>query len=640
MGKRRIVQSAWIFMNVFILKVIAQPDGPEGICHEEHGRCIRDSQFQNCTNNTHTPRISKKNLLNISITQNSLATFSCKQEILGAGLAGLQFDWIKWSNDISLYCSLDLDNGNFTVIDENSKFSIKPSAPDDIGNHWSYLLIHNATVHDSGLYSCVVCNQHGRDFSSAFLTVTTPSTPARAFTGSSSPSSSHHSPSFLSAKIILGSIGGIVAVILVAIAFLVWKRRRSKDQSLLMILTWKKAINDENISEHSIQVKQQTVELTGETVAVSQGDILAPQAQKRHSSYRSQLSSAGSLGTVITYADDLLDIPLDENWEVPRDSIDIKELAGEGAFGYVAKAKAFQLPNKVSTPCIVAVKMLKENASDVELADFISEMEMMKEIGSHKNIVNYLGACTAHGPLFLIVEYCSHGNLKDFLRNNRPSLLELSGDMEVSLTFRDLLSFAYQITKGMSYLSSKKCIHRDLAARNVLIAEDFVIKIADFGLSRNLGNTDYYRRTTHGRLPVKWLAIEALFDQQYTMKTDVWSFGILLWEIFTLGGSPYPGIPVEQLFSLLKTGYRMECPINCPTEMYEIMMQCWSDDARNRPSFDELYGKLDFMLSTETAMEYVAILAQSVDCLAEPEAESEEPCPRTKQQTNRINTTI
>lgn len=113
-----------------------------------------------------------------------------------------------------------------------------------------------------------------------------------------------------------------------------------------------------------------------------------------------------------------------------------------------------------------------------------------------------------------------------------------------------------------------------------------------------------------------------------------------MWEIFTLGGSPYPGIPVEQLFSLLKTGYRMECPINCPTEMYEIMMQCWSDDARNRPSFDELYGKLDFMLSTETAMEYVAILAQSVDCLAEPEAESEEPCPRTKQQTNRINTTI
>ncbi|KAK2559526.1 Fibroblast growth factor receptor 3 [Acropora cervicornis] len=563
MGKRRIVQSAWIFMNVFILKVIAQPDGPEG------------------TNNTHTPRISKKNLLNISITQNSLATFSCKQEILGAGLAGLQFDWIKWSNDISLYCSLDLDNGNFTVIDENSKFSIKPSAPDDIGNHWSYLLIHNATVHDSGLYSCVVCNQHGRDFSSAFLTVTTPSTPARAFTGSSSPSSSHHSPSFLSAKIILGSIGGIVAVILVAIAFLVWKRRRSKDQSLLMILTWKKAINDENISEHSIQVKQQTVELTGETVAVSQGDILAPQAQKRHSSYRSQLSSAGSLGTVITYADDLLDIPLDENWEVPRDSIDIKELAGEGAFGYVAKAKAFQLPNKVSTPCIVAVKMLKENASDVELADFISEMEMMKEIGSHKNIVNYLGACTVHGPLFLIVEYCSHGNLKDFLRNNRPSLLELSGDMEVSLTFRDLLSFAYQITKGMSYLSSKKCIHRDLAARNVLIAEDFVIKIADFGLSRNLGNTDYYRRTTH---VVLW--------NSFVGDIHTWWF-TLSWN-------------------------------SCRAVIFFVK--------------DWISHGMSYKLSNRN--EYVAILAQSVDCLAEPEAESEEPCPRTKQQTNRINTTI
>lgn len=132
--------------------------------------------FFSGTKNELAPRISKKNLLNITITQNSLATFSCKQEIVGASLAGLQFDWIKWSNNNSPYHSLDLDNGNFTVIDENSKFSVKPGAPDDIGNHWSYLLIHNATVHDSGLYSCVVCNQRGRDFSSAFLTVTTPST--------------------------------------------------------------------------------------------------------------------------------------------------------------------------------------------------------------------------------------------------------------------------------------------------------------------------------------------------------------------------------------------------------------------------------------------------------------------------------
>ncbi|KAJ7336596.1 Fibroblast growth factor receptor 4 [Desmophyllum pertusum] len=192
----------------------------------------------------------------------------------------------------------------------------------------------------------------------------------------------------------------------------------------------------------------------------------------------------------------------------------------------------------------------------------------------------------------------------------------------------------------MTYLSSRKCIHRDLAARNVLIAEDFVIKIADFGLSRNLGNTDYYRRTTHGRLPVKWLAIEALFDQQYTVKTDVWSFGILLWETFTLGGTPYPGIPVERLFTILKNGYRMECPINCPSKIYEIMVKCWSENAKNRPSFSELTEQLDGMLSSESAQEYVEILSKSVDCLAEVDMELDKTAENGKSQETKINTTV
>lgn len=626
---------------MFGLQVTAQPGGPdhERICHEEHGRCIRDAQFQNCTSNIYAPRISKKNLVNVSVSENGAAKFTCKQEIVGAGLAGLQFDWIKWKDDNFIMklmnSALDLDNGNFTIIEsENAKFSITPSTADDTGIHWSYLSIHNVTLKDTGLYSCVVCNQHGRAFSSAFLTVTTTSSSAFPATVAFFSTSSHTPVLSQSTKVILGCIGGIIAFILVvAMFFFIWRKKGSKDQSLPMILQWTNVTNEVNNSKYSLQVQQQN----GQTA--TSRDVPISQVQKRHSSYRSQLSSAGSFGTVITYADDLFEFPLDEKWEVPRELIDIKELAGEGAFGYVSKAEAFQLP-KVPTPCTVAVKMLKENASDVELADLISEMETMKEIGTHKNIVNFLGACTVHGPLFLIVEYCSRGNLRDFLRNNRPSLLEVTGDMEPLLTFRDLLSSAYQITRGMSYLSSKKCIHRDLAARNVLITDDFVIKIADFGLSRNLGNTDYYRRTTHGRLPVKWLAVEALFDQQYTVKTDVWSFGILLWEIFTLGGSPYPGIPVERLFTLLKNGYRMECPINCPAEIYKIMLQSWSDNARNRPSFNDLCEKLDEMLSSETNLEYVSILAQSVDCLAEQDVEPELSCDKGKPETSRINTTV
>ncbi|OWK07999.1 FGFR2, partial [Cervus elaphus hippelaphus] len=111
------------------------------------------------------------------------------------------------------------------------------------------------------------------------------------------------------------------------------------------------------------------------------------------------------------------------------------------------------------------------------------------------------------------------------------------------------------------------CIHRDLAARNVLVTENNVMKIADFGLARDINNIDYYKKTTNGRLPVKWMAPEALFDRVYTHQSDVWSFGVLMWEIFTLGGSPYPGIPVEELFKLLKEGHRMDKPANCTNEL-------------------------------------------------------------------------
>lgn len=625
------------------LLVIAQPDGPDhsGICHEDHGRCIRDSQFQNCSDRTFAPSISHTDLLNVSVTVHGSAKFKCVQEKYHATVALLQFDWIKWSKDESVYSALDIDYGNFTTIvaHNNSRYTIKPTTED--GKDVSYLTIHSVTLDDTGLYSCVVCNQYGRDYSTAYLTLNaTPSPvfPTKVTSWSSVSTMDSVSGSLKLSeltRVILGCIGGFIGLLVMLVMFFfVRKKIELKRQGLPMILQETNFINELQEGTSHVEVKQEN----GQS-ATSQRDSLVAQVRKRNSSYRSQLSSAASAGTVITYAEDLFEYPLDEKWEVPRESIEIKELAGEGAFGYVAKAEAFQLPNML-TPCTVAVKMLKENASDVELADLISEMETMKEIGTHKNIVNFLGACTVQGPLYLIVEYCPHGNLRDLLRNSRPSLVELTEDIGAPLTFRDLLSTAYQIARGMSYLSSKKCIHRDLAARNVLIADDFVIKIADFGLSRNLGNMDYYRKTTHGRLPVKWLAVEALFDQQYTVKTDVWSFGILLWEIFTLGGTPYPGIPVEELFTLLKNGYRMECPINCPPKIYEVMLQCWSDIAKHRPSFSELYKKLDEMLSSETAQEYIAILAQSVDCLADVDVEPDEEPERSKLQAGRVNTTV
>ena len=151
----------------------------------------------------------------------------------------------------------------------------------------------------------------------------------------------------------------------------------------------------------------------------------------------------------------------------------------------------------------------------------------------------------------------------------------------------------------MEYLASKRCVHRDLAARNVLVSENNVLKIADFGLARNIQG-DYYRKTTDGRLPVKWMAFESLLGQVYTSQSDVWSYGILLWEIITLGGTPYPGIQAQELFKKLETGYRMEKPPNCPNEIYEIMRDCWNEIPYERPTFKQLVEELDEILQYST----------------------------------------
>ncbi|XP_012577608.1 PREDICTED: fibroblast growth factor receptor 4 isoform X2 [Condylura cristata] len=296
-----------------------------------------------------------------------------------------------------------------------------------------------------------------------------------------------------------------------------------------------------------------------------------------------------------------VDIPLDPLWEFPRDRLVLGKPLGEGCFGQVVRAEAFGMdpaqPDHTST---VAVKMLKDNASDKDLADLVSEMEVMKLIGRHKNIINLLGVCTQEGPLYVIVECAAKGNLREFLRARRPPGPDLSPEgprsSEGPLSFPALVSCAYQVARGMQYLESQKCIHRDLAARNVLVTEDNVMKIADFGLARGVHHIDYYKKTSNGRLPVKWMAPEALFDRVYTHQSDVWSFGILLWEIFTLGGSPYPGIPVEELFSLLREGHRMDRPPNCPPELYGLMRECWHAAPSQRPTFKQLVEALDKVL--------------------------------------------
>uniref|UniRef100_G1T0Q2 Proto-oncogene tyrosine-protein kinase receptor Ret n=1 Tax=Oryctolagus cuniculus TaxID=9986 RepID=G1T0Q2_RABIT len=303
---------------------------------------------------------------------------------------------------------------------------------------------------------------------------------------------------------------------------------------------------------------------------------------------------------------DAFKIPEDPKWEFPRKNLVLGKTLGEGEFGKVVKATAFRLKGRAGYTT-VAVKMLKENASPSELRDLLSEFNLLKQV-NHPHVIKLHGACSQDGPLLLIVEYAKYGSLRGFLRDSRkvgPGYVSGGGGRnsgsldhpdERALTMGDLISFAWQISRGMQYLAEMKLVHRDLAARNILVAEGRKMKISDFGLSRDVYEEDSYVKRSKGRIPVKWMAIESLFDHIYTTQSDVWSFGVLLWEIVTLGGNPYPGIPPERLFNLLKTGHRMERPDNCSEEMYRLMLQCWKQEPDKRPVFADISKDLEKMM--------------------------------------------
>ncbi|EPQ07677.1 Tyrosine-protein kinase receptor Tie-1 [Myotis brandtii] len=281
-------------------------------------------------------------------------------------------------------------------------------------------------------------------------------------------------------------------------------------------------------------------------------------------------------------------------WE----DITFEDLIGEGNFGQVIRA----MIKKDGLKMNAAIKMLKEYASENDHRDFAGELEVLCKLGHHPNIINLLGACENRGYLYIAIEYAPYGNLLDFLRKSRvletdPVFAREHGTAS-TLSSRQLLRFASDAANGMQYLSEKQFIHRDLAARNVLVGENLASKIADFGLSRG---EEVYVKKTMGRLPVRWMAIESLNYSVYTTKSDVWSFGVLLWEIVSLGGTPYCGMTCAELYEKLPQGYRMEQPRNCDDEVYELMRQCWRDRPNERPPFAQIALQLGRMLEARKA---------------------------------------
>ncbi|EDO36551.1 predicted protein [Nematostella vectensis] len=255
-----------------------------------------------------------------------------------------------------------------------------------------------------------------------------------------------------------------------------------------------------------------------------------------------------------------------DHWEVPEQKIIRVEELGEGAYGKVFRGYILEVPEQVSKS-----SNFTNNTSVTELrADFLKEIQLMKEVGSHRNIVNMLGCCTLTEPMFLIVEYLPYGDLLHYLRKRRGKSIDMDvmsvKEEDDVLTSGDLMAFAWQVAQGMEYLSKRGFVHRDLAARNVLVGDNKVAKVADFGLTRHMYE-DLYQGKTSRKLPLKWMSIEAIFDQAFTSQSDVWAYGIFLWELVTMGGTPYPAINNRELLRLLKEGYRMEQPDTCSDDL-------------------------------------------------------------------------
>lgn len=289
-----------------------------------------------------------------------------------------------------------------------------------------------------------------------------------------------------------------------------------------------------------------------------------------------------------------------DRWEFPRHHLKVFSILGEGCFGQVWKCEATNIAGN-DGPTIVAVKTLKENAGERERTDLLQELQVMKSLDPHPNVVRLLGCCTEKEPYFVIMEYESLGKLQAFLRNSRAtrSYDNLHGKSG-NLTSRQLTSFCYQVARGMEFLSSKGIIHRDLAARNILVSADLTCKVADFGFARDVIASHIYERKSEGRLPIRWMAPESLYDNVFSVKSDIWSFGVVMWEIVTLGSTPYPGLSAQEVMRQVKEGTRLEKPEHCKREVYNIMFYCWDPSPEERPDFSQLVLLLEELLLTET----------------------------------------
>uniref|UniRef100_A0A8C1YXP2 non-specific protein-tyrosine kinase n=1 Tax=Cyprinus carpio TaxID=7962 RepID=A0A8C1YXP2_CYPCA len=299
--------------------------------------------------------------------------------------------------------------------------------------------------------------------------------------------------------------------------------------------------------------------------------------------------------TVTKRTDIVLKRPIiKDKWVLEHDDVILGQSIGRGNFGEVFSGRL----HSDNTP--VAVKACRENLPAEHKNKFLMEARILKQY-DHPNIVKLIGVCTQKQPIYIIMELVQGGDFLTFLRTEGHNLKT-----------KMLIKMAENVASGMAYLESKKCIHRDLAARNCLVGEESVVKISDFGMSRQEQDGVYSAAGGMKQIPVKWTAPEALNYGRYTTESDVWSFGVLLWETFSRGVTPYTiphTLSNQQTRDEVERGYRMPAPNNCPGEIYALMCQCWQYDPRNRPSFRKLKADL-YQICIYSKMHHQCLLTE------------------------------
>ncbi|XP_078674567.1 fibroblast growth factor receptor 3-like [Branchiostoma floridae x Branchiostoma belcheri] len=290
------------------------------------------------------------------------------------------------------------------------------------------------------------------------------------------------------------------------------------------------------------------------------------------------------------------------SWEVDKEDVHLEHMIGEGEFGHVVRAR-LHVP-ELGYEVLVAAKSIRPDRMTASaVRDFRREMHILARIHEdkegHPNVVKLYGFLTKSEPQYILVEYASNEELRRYLWTLREQC-KITGDRKLL----ERLGFACDVACGLSELARLKIVHRDIAARNVVISDRKVAKIADFGLARDVYMSSAYERTEQGGeeelLPLKWMAVESLRDGVYTCESDVWSYGVLLWEIASFGEEPrYAGAPMHPdvctLLELLKKGVRLQQPQNCPLPVYRIIRSCWVFNPSRRPTADELLQQINLL---------------------------------------------